>query len=69
VMSAANEEAVKLFLEGRIAFTAIAELVRAAMDRSPDSAEEPTLEQILEADRWAREYVMGRCGVCTHSLS
>lgn len=69
VMSAANEEAVRLFLDRKIAFTAIAELVRAALNAAPDSPVEPSLEEILEADQWAREYVIGRCDSCTHSPS
>lgn len=70
VMTAANEEAVRLFIDGKIKFTDIAELVEAAMnDLVSQPPGEPGLDRILEADRWAREYVIGRCGVCTHSPS
>lgn len=68
VMSAANEEAVRLFLEGRIEFRDIAPLVADAM-RSAAPVPRPTLGQILSADSWAREYVRGRCGACTPSHS
>ena len=56
VMNGANEAAVALFLEDKIGFYDIYRLVRGAVDAVPFIAE-PTLEQILEADRLAREYV------------
>ena len=57
VMNGANEAAVALFLEDKIGFYDIYSLVRGAVDTVPFIAE-PTLEQILEADRLAREYVL-----------
>ena len=57
VMNGANEAAVALFLEDKIGFYDIYSLVRGAVDSVPFIAE-PTLEQILEADRLAREYVL-----------
>ena len=57
VMNAANEEAVGLFLEDRIGFYDIYRLVAGAVDRIP-YVKEPTLEQILDADRQAREVVL-----------
>ena len=53
VMSAANEVAVELFLQGRIRFTEIAERVQCVMERHPVRAE-PGLEELLEIDAWAR---------------
>ena len=53
VFNAANEVAVEAFLNRQITFPAIAEIVRRAMDRHSVVAH-PTLEQILEADAWAR---------------
>jgi 1-deoxy-D-xylulose-5-phosphate reductoisomerase len=54
VMNAANEEAARCFLAGKIGFTAIIPLVRRVMERHAVSY--PTdVEAILEADRWARE--------------
>ena len=53
VMNAANEEAVALFLEGRIPFAGIWRTVGAVMDRHAPISQ-PGLEAILEADRWAR---------------
>ena len=56
VMNGANEAAVALFLEDKIGFYDIYDLVRGAVDTVP-FVEKPTLEQILESDRFAREYV------------
>lgn len=52
-MNAANEEAVGLFLDRRISFTGIMEVVERVMERH--EAAEPTYENILEVDAWARE--------------
>ncbi len=56
VMNGANEEAVALYLDDKIGFYDIYELVRGAMDHVPPVAD-PTLDQILEADQAARNYV------------
>jgi 1-deoxy-D-xylulose-5-phosphate reductoisomerase len=54
VMSAANEEAVALFLENRIGFLSIVKLVDDVMERhNPIAA--PSLADIVRADRWARD--------------
>ena len=56
VLNAANEVAVEEFLQGRISLPEIAERVGKVMDLYvPAGAGEPDLEQILEADRWARQ--------------
>ena len=53
-MNAANEVAVEAFLNGGIQFTNIVEIIRSTMDNhTPRDIE--TLEDALEADRWARE--------------
>ncbi len=56
VMNGANEAAVALYLEDRIGFYDIYELVKGAVEAVP-FIQEPTLEEILEADRLARQYV------------
>ena len=56
VMNGANEAAVSLFLEDKIGFYDIYDLVCGAVDAVP-FVETPTLEEILESDRLAREYV------------
>ena len=56
VLNAANEVAVERFLEGEVRFGQIPRLVRTAMDLH-EPRPRPTLEDILEADRWARALV------------
>ena len=53
----ANEESVRLFLNGKIKFTDIAVLNRAAMEACPQMADY-TLDDVLQADRAARDYVI-----------
>ena len=60
VMNGANEEAVAAFLRDEIGFYDIYRLVRHAVDTIP-FIQNPTLEEILEADRLARDCV--RAGV------
>ncbi|MBQ6840325.1 MAG: 1-deoxy-D-xylulose-5-phosphate reductoisomerase [Oscillospiraceae bacterium] len=57
-MNGANEEAVALFLNDEIGFYDIYDLVSKAVEAVP-FIQNPTLEQILEADRLARQAV--RC--------
>jgi 1-deoxy-D-xylulose-5-phosphate reductoisomerase len=55
VLNAANEVAVARFLEGRLGFTAIPQVVERTMDAHvPRQA--ATLEEVRAIDRWAREY-------------
>ena len=53
VLNAANEVAVDAFVNRKINFPQITETVRRTMD-AHKVVEHPTLEQILEADAWAR---------------
>ena len=53
----ANEESVRLFLNGKIKFTDIAYLNNEAMKNAPEK-ENFTLDDVLEADRAARDYVI-----------
>jgi len=55
-VNGANEEAVRLFLEGEIKFLQIAELVEKALN-NVNNKKEFTLEDILETDKAARECV------------
>ena len=57
VMNGANEEAVAMFLRDEISFYDIYKLVNEAVEKVP-FIKTPTLEQILESDRLAREAVM-----------
>jgi 1-deoxy-D-xylulose-5-phosphate reductoisomerase len=53
VLNAANEVAVEAFCQRQLGFTGITSTVARVMD-AHRVVESPTLEQILEADRWAR---------------
>jgi len=53
VLNAANEIAVEAFVNRKINFPQITELVRRTMD-AHKVVSHPTLEQILVADNWAR---------------
>lgn len=54
VLNAANEIAVDAFCAGEISFTEITSTVSRTMD-AHDWVSEPTLDEILSADQWARE--------------
>ena len=54
VLNAANEIAVQAFLKHRISFVKIPEIIRETMERHT-VVKDPSLDDILEADRWARE--------------
>ena len=56
VLNGANEEAVAAYLRDEIGFYDISDSIRAALDSIP-VIQNPTLEQILEADRQARAAV------------
>jgi 1-deoxy-D-xylulose-5-phosphate reductoisomerase len=58
VLNAANEQAVELFLNEQIRFLDIPRLIETVCDRHHShNLSEPTLEDILEADRLARQAV------------
>ncbi|WRH65760.1 MAG: 1-deoxy-D-xylulose-5-phosphate reductoisomerase [Planktothrix sp. GU0601_MAG3] len=59
VLNAANEQAVALFLEEKIAFLDIPKVIESTCDRHQiDNRQDPTLEDIIESDRWARQEVI-----------
>lgn len=59
VLNAANEQAVALFLEEKIGYLDIARLIENVCDRhQADNCANPSLEDILASDRWAREEVL-----------
>ncbi len=59
VLNAANEQAVALFLEERIHFLDIPKLIEATCDRHrSDLQAQPSLDDVLAVDRWARRYVL-----------
>jgi 1-deoxy-D-xylulose-5-phosphate reductoisomerase len=59
VFNAANEAAVAAFLENRIRFGRIIELIEQALE-AHQVQEHLSLEALLETDRWARQHVQRR---------
>lgn len=58
VLNAANEQAVALFLDERIGFLDIPRLIEQACDRhQSDCQQQPSLDDILACDAWARQFV------------
>ena len=62
VYNAANEMAVSLFLDKKIRFLQITEMIGEAMAHHK-VIESPTVEQILETEAFAREHVMASQGI------
>lgn len=60
VLNAANEVAVESFIRGALGFPDIVAVVEGALGAFSGTGD--TLPEILEADRWAREYVAGKMG-------
>ena len=56
VFNAANEAAVGLFLEGKISFTAIVEMIETCLDKH-EVKTDVSLDELLAADAWARNEV------------
>ncbi len=56
ILNAANEEAVRLFLKGKIRFTEISQIVKSAM-MSVSKFEITGFDDIINADKATREYV------------
>lgn len=61
VFNAANEKAVALFLQKKISFLQIPELIEASMEHH-HTADDPTVEQILEAEAETYEYIKRKFG-------
>ena len=59
VFNAANEKAVALFLEKKITYLQIPELIGSAMEKHR-VVEDPTVDQILDAEKQTHEYISGR---------
>ena len=59
VLNAANEQAVAMFLDEQIHFLDIPRVIEQACDRyQAQNTADPTLEDILAADQWARQAVL-----------
>jgi 1-deoxy-D-xylulose-5-phosphate reductoisomerase len=59
VLNGANEAAVAAFLDGQLSFREIVPTCRSIVQNHHFDPR-PSLEQVLEADRWARQEVL-RC--------
>ena len=59
VFNAANEKAVELFLDKRISYLEITDLIAECMNAHRIIAN-PTVEEILDAEREAHEFILGR---------
>ncbi len=58
VLNAANEQAVALFLDEKIGFLDIPRVIETACDRfTAQNTSNPSLQDILDADQWARKTV------------
>jgi 1-deoxy-D-xylulose-5-phosphate reductoisomerase len=57
VLNGANEQVVELFLQERIRFIQIPQVIEAVCERH-DPIHEPSLEDILEVDSWARKIAL-----------
>lgn len=64
VLNAANEVAVAAFLEGRIGFLSLPEIINMVMSAHRVKAD-PSLDEVLQADQWAR----GEARACLERLS
>lgn len=65
VLNAANEIAVAAFLQGRIDFTSIVDIVSSTMDRIHRGSDE-NLDDIVAADGEARKLAAERAGLAAH---
>lgn len=60
VLNASDEIAVEAFLKGKISFVKIAKIIEKVL-MSHHSVERPTLDDIIQSDRWAREEAHSLC--------
>ena len=70
VLNAANEVAVGAFLEGRLAFTSITEVIARAMDSYEREGSRPvgTLAEVRAVDAWAREHAGRAAGAVKSTI-
>jgi len=61
LLNGANEEAVALFLQDKIEYLQLFDLVRETLEHFAPS-DYRTVEEVLEADAKAREFVRSRVG-------
>jgi 1-deoxy-D-xylulose-5-phosphate reductoisomerase len=59
-LNAANEVAVEAFLDGRITFLRIADVIEEVLETLPDFGKMWSMEAIEAVDAWARDEALGR---------
>jgi len=70
VLNAANEQAVALFLEQKIRFLDIARCIEWVCDRHQvDNCPHPSLDDIVAADKWARQEVLAASSLLLRGVS
>jgi 1-deoxy-D-xylulose-5-phosphate reductoisomerase len=57
--NAANEEAVAAFVAGRLSFRGIVDVLARTLDDAPDLGVPTCVEDVLAAEKWAREHARG----------
>jgi len=62
-LNAANEVAVEAFLDGRIRFLSIADVIEEVLEAVPEFGEMQSMDAIKAVDAWARDEALGRMGV------
>jgi 1-deoxy-D-xylulose-5-phosphate reductoisomerase len=62
MFNAANEEAVDAFLAGRLPFRGIVDLVARTLDDAPDLGAPTCVDDVLAAERWARQHARAAIG-------
>ncbi|HEY6581477.1 MAG TPA: 1-deoxy-D-xylulose-5-phosphate reductoisomerase [Rubrobacter sp.] len=61
-LNAANEVAVEAFLDGRIRFLSIADVIEEVLGAVPQFGEMQSMDTIKAVDAWARDEALGRMG-------
>jgi 1-deoxy-D-xylulose-5-phosphate reductoisomerase len=70
VYNAANEEAAEAFLAGRVRFPSIVRTIADVLDGADQWAAEPaTVEDVLDAQRWARRRAREALDVAAQEVS
>jgi 1-deoxy-D-xylulose-5-phosphate reductoisomerase len=62
-LNAANEVAVRAFLDGRIRFLSIADVIEEVLGAVPDFGKMQSMDVIVEVDAWARDEALRRVDV------
>ena len=60
VLNAANEIAVNMFLQDKISFFDITNIINKILNNHKPITN-PTLDDILQADKWARQEALNNC--------